>query len=296
MPKFHYTKIVGYIIPFKIDLPIQKYLAIKMKNSLLVFLLFISSVLFATPEITSKYYSTKNVDIEVFIRYENDVQDLYYKSLIENLNIYVQSLKDIGKLESGKVRFEIMTAHWMEHAHGVESFKSPNGYYCFINGLVQPITQDYLLSIINYFSSDEWESFCYNHQKISPKKALKVFNRKLEHITVNQIFEPIRVLTLNHLIVDFKEGKLICMIGGKEFGEIDNISPFSQGTRDFFMSGFVIYAVEKGKVVSSVDVPKGYIGYEWRTEVYKKWVNFSCHRDYLASYFSDKECFYKLIE
>ena len=270
-----------------------------MRNFLLLSFIFIIANLNATPELD--FYTCKgtHITISVVYRYKNEITELYYKSLTKNLDNYIDSLKQKGKLERGKVHFKIMAGVWMNHSTGVEMYRHKNGYYCWLNGLEQPITQDYLTKIVAYFASDNWESFCYDYDKITPDKALHIFNRIIEGIPVTYQYSSQKILELNDLTLYFQSDSLICKSSDKEYGQIKFLLPFSAGSKDFVTTKDTIYVVENNTVINKralakENFPTADIYAQSWVEIYPKWINFRNSEGCFLSYSIEKNKFYKL--
>jgi len=257
----------------------------------------------ATPEIGDCEYTLRGKHIEITIecRYSSSIEELYYKSLLENLDGFVDGLKQIGKLSRGKIELSILTAIWA-WGPGVEMYRHKNGYYCYLNGLHQDVTQDYLTKIIAYFASDNWESFCYDNTKIdNPGVALRIFNRRIDTVTVSHKYDSRKVLDVNGDIgVYFENGSLICKDANKTYGKINWLFPFATGSKTFIIVGNTILVVENETVINKIEVPyEDFNGnnYQCRAEVYRKWVNFYSYSDgYFLSYSIAKNKFYRLSE
>ena len=250
----------------------------------------------ATPELDDYSLQGKHISITITYRYDSSIERLYYKSLLENLDIFTDSLKQTGKLNRGKIHFGIMTGIWMDNADGVDMYRWKNGYYCWLNALHQPITQEYMTKIITYFASDNWESFCYDNTKINPVQALRIFNRIIDTISVSHRYDSRKVLELNNLAVYFQNGSLICKVGNKSYGEISRLLPFSAGSKYFITIGETIYVVENNSVINQIKLTKGDFGYQCWEEVFPQWVNFRNNAGYFLSYSIEKNKFYKLSE
>ncbi len=266
----------------------------KVKNILIILLLLIVKILNATPELNIYSFRGKHIDIDVWYRYDNSVDRLYYKSLFENLDSFADSLKKAEKLERGKINFKIMTAMWMEHADGLERYRWKNGYYCWLNALHQPVTQDYMTKIITYFASDNWESFVYDNTKINPDQALRIFNQRIDTIDISHQYTDRKVLEVGGLSVYFQNGKLIGKNVSKEFGKIDYFLPFSAGLKSFIAIGGAIYAIENGLIINQIQLTGEDFGFVYWEEVFPKWVNFRNSLGYYLSYSIEKNKFYKL--
>ncbi len=204
----------------------------------------------------------KNVDISI-IQNEtpSPISDLYYKSLLENLDDFADKLRQDGKLGKGKVRFDIYNCTW-DVKTGVKMYKYNDVYYCLLNGVEQSITQDYLTKIIAYFASDKWESFTYDETKIEdPTVAIKMFNRKLEPIKVSQKYAGRKVLDAgNGIAVYFEKESLVCKGANKAYGVINHWIPFSAGSKTFITVGDTIFVIEKGAVANRYNLTEDDFG------------------------------------
>ena len=123
----------------------------------------------ATPEGDKYSLYGKHIKFTIHYTYYNPAEELYYKCLLENLDGFIDSLKQSGRLKRGMIHFEILVENWRDDERGVEMYRYKGGYYCWLNGLIWPIAQDFLTKIITYFASDNWESFCYEYRDMKPK-------------------------------------------------------------------------------------------------------------------------------
>ena len=252
----------------------------------------------ATPELESYTFKREHISIDVIYRYSDDVKKLYYRSLAENLNEYISDLKSQGKLNRGRIHFEIMTGVWMDESLGVQMYRYKSGYYCWLNGLIQSISQEYLTKIINYFTCDTWESFCYNDSLLTPKQALNIFNKRIHPIMPFKNFKDKKVLELNWVSVYFHHDSLICKGTRRNFGQIYYVLPFSKGQIDFIVCRGSFYVIEKGELInqikaSEVEITGGFHEKCW-VEVFPQWINFKNRDRIFLSYSIKKNRFYKL--
>jgi len=269
-----------------------------MRNILVLLFLLLAGRLGATPELDSFTFEGDNIRIDVIYRYENTITRLYYKSLTNYLDEYIDSLKSSGRLSRGKIHLEIMTGKWMDKSLGVEMYRYRDGYYCWLNGLIQPIDHEYLERIIRYFAMDSWESFCYNDSLISPQLALRIFNKRLDTITVKTEKKGQKLFELNNVSLFYQSDSLVCKSTSIDFGQIDYMIPFSNGSRDFIICGETIYVIEKNEVINKItlnhiDFTGGFYEQPW-AEVYPKWVNFRNMDGYFLSYSMAENRFFKL--
>lgn len=269
-----------------------------MRYFLLTLIILVIGKLGATPELDYFTCNGVNLTIDVIYRYENDIQKLYYESLTKNLDDYIENLKSEGKLSRGKIHFEIMTGMWMEQSVGVKMYRHKNGYYCRLNGLIQPITQEYLTKIILYFTYDSWESFCYNDSLVSPKTALNIFNKRIDSITPPGNYNSRKIMELNNISVYFQNDSLVCKSVTQNYGQIKYLLPFSVDSKDFMTCGETIFVIEKNELVNQIELtPMDFTGGSYEQcwiEIFPKWINFKNGNGYFLSYSLAENKFYKL--
>lgn len=265
---------------------------------LILLLIHVTGTLNATPELDQFSCQGKYITIDVEYRYEDNIQKLYYQSLTKNLDAFIEELKLQGKLNRGKIHFEIETAIWMDFVKGIEMYRYSNSYYCFINGLVQPITQDYLSKIILYFTKDLWESFSYKDSLITPSEALKIFNTRIDSIDVFYKYKTMKIMDLNYVSVYYQNDSLICKSENENYGRIKYFVPFSVDSKDFVISGETLFVIEHNKIINKIELSSKDLtadSYEQcLIEKHKKWINFMNGVGYFLSYSIEENKFYKL--
>jgi hypothetical protein len=259
-----------------------------------VFALFAVKNLNATPELDVFGFRGEHITMDVIFRFFDPVEYLFFKSLTENLDGFVDSLKQAGELSRGRMYLSFNTAIWMGHGDGIRMYRWRNGYFCHINALHQPITQDYVARIITYFASDNWKSFVYDNTRITPDVALRIFNQRIDTISVSHHFPDRKVMEINDLAVYFKNGILIAKDVHREYGEIRHLLPFSAGSRNFITIGETIYVVENGEIINQIQLKGIDFGFEPRAEVFPKWVNFRHRHGYFLSYSIAQNRFFRL--
>jgi len=274
----------------------------------LVVALAVGSAAWATPDWDPRDVSLRGRHIEFSITYRDfsDIDRLYHQSLLENLDGFIDSLKQAGKLSRGKIHFKILKETWNQSIPaGVEMSRSKNGYYCLLNtyytSKAEPVTQDYLTRIIAYFAADNWESFCsgiYDDEKASAA-ALQAFNRRIAPLKVSPRYPARKVLELDGgLAVYFQDDALIGRSAGQEYGKIKWLLPFTAGSKSFITVGETIYVTENGTVINKIKLTEedfgGWDGAAPRAEVFPKWVNFENSEGYFLSYSIEENKFYKV--
>jgi len=257
----------------------------------------------ATPELSDTSFTGKHIEFSITYRYGNEVRDLYYESLLKNLDGLADSLKQTGRLSRGKVYFDIILEGWTV---GVRMYRYKNGYSCLLNegDTDINITQDYMTKIITYFASDNWESFYYDDNKIFPdeetrifgRKMARLFNRRIDTITVSHKYAAKKVLDAgNGVEVYFQNDSLICKDADKVYGKISYMLPFSAGLKTFINIGRTVYVVENGTVINQVRIAEtDFLFNDGSVCIFPKWINFGdCHGGFL-SYSREKNKFYRV--
>jgi len=256
----------------------------------------------ASPELSDTSFTGKHIEISITYRYESGVRDLYYESLLKNLDDFADSLKQTGRLSRGKVYFDVILEGW---TFGVRMYRYKNGYYCLLNegDTDINITQDYMTKIITYFASDNWESFWYDDNKNFPdeetrilgRRMARIFNRKIDTVTVSHKYAARKVLDAgNGVEVYFQNDSLICKDAGKVYGKISSMLPFSIGSKTFINIGRTVYVVENGTVINQVQTAETDFLFNGSVCVFPKWINFRDYHGSFLSYSREKNKFYKI--
>ncbi len=80
-----------------------------IKYFFVVLSIYLSGKAYATPELDYHTCKGENITIDIIYRYKDDIKKLYFESLTKNLDAYIKDLKSNGKLNRGKIHFEIMS-------------------------------------------------------------------------------------------------------------------------------------------------------------------------------------------
>ena len=284
---------------------------------MVISLLFASKNVNATPDWDPRDISLSGKYIKISITYKDysGVDSLYYKSLLENLDNFINSLKQKGKLSRGKIHFNILKETWHQYAYAAVSMSmDEKGYHCALNSFYQNITQDYLTKLIAYFASYNWEPFCpedtenyinmyYEDVKQIQNSAINVLNRKIDPIKdpikILHKYVPRKVLDAgNGIAVYFQNDSLICKGKNKVYGKIKYLLPFSVGSKSFITIGETIYVVEKGNVINQIQLTVedfgGWDNSDPSKEVFPEYVNFINSSGHFLSYSIAENKFYKI--
>ena len=269
-----------------------------MKKTILFILILLGLQLSATPELDSYSYNSPNLKLEIIYRYDNPLDRALYKAMAASLDSYIDSLKHKGYLQRGQLHFEIMTAQWMDSTKGVEMYRYPNGYYCYLNGLKQEISLSYLQSIVLYFGSEQWSSFCYDELKLKPSLALQLFNQNLLPVDSMPQTSAYNLEQIGALRLYFKEDALYASLSNEEIGKLHYLLPFEAQGLIFISQADGIKVYKEGRLLQEMTwKPEGLAkpNHEaLRVELFPKWINIASRDVYLFSYSIEDNRFYKL--
>jgi hypothetical protein len=269
---------------------------------LTVTVFFISlGALRSTPELTSRFFNYRHLKFELIIRHENDAENLYYKGVSEILSSFIDSLISAGKLQDKKFEISVTTAVWMDQSPGVIMYKSPYSYYCSLNGLVQKINLSYLLNIINYFTTAQWESFYYDTKTLPPKTAVNIFNRKLPPTPayIKHIVQTQKTVVDSKLYdIVLKNDSLFVFVNGRKHCRLSNPLPVEIKDRVIIANGNKFEVISGGQIIGEITLTKSHITdgmYEQPfAKAQDKWVNYNNINYCFLSYSYDRNKFYKL--
>ena len=249
----------------------------------------------ATPELEVFECEEEFITLTIWYRYDNELTKLYYQTLTEQLNKEIAELKSDGNLNRGKIHLEIMTAIWMEHSRAIEMYRFKDGYYCFINGLIQNANQEYLRKIIHYFSLDSWESFCYDSDLVEPNVAKSIFNKRMDKIKIKETYKPLLIKALQGVSIYYENDQINCKSANFDFDTLDIFIPFSHKGKDFIRTIDSIFVVENGIIINQTGLwHSDYGGWYDYKQSYKKWINFLTRGECYLSYNIPKNKFYIL--
>jgi hypothetical protein len=221
------------------------------------------------------------------------------------LNDYVEEKIQRGKLEDKKVNLNIfLIPPDACELCPLEVSQNRNGYYIITYAREYPL--EYFVRIIDYFSSDDWESFVCSDPGLQSWTAERVFNGILDRRTPQldmSFFEGRSVVAfqLGDLAVIYKNDRLRIEIGGKGIGldinvesEERSISPARVRDRYFVVVWPTMYVFDiNGELVNETAIPSPrslYTGMEG----YDKWMNYYDSRVCVLSYSCDQNRFYHL--
>jgi hypothetical protein len=265
---------------------------------------------FAFGQQTGKFFRGKHVNISMTVGSFDEVDNLHYESVLKNIDGFADSLKRKGKLSLGKINLHLTCGDveniCRDDAYNVvEMYRHKKGYYCSLNGCFLSFSQDYLTKIIAYFASDNWESFCTGDREIKPDIAARIFNRRIDTITVSRKYAPKKAKDAgNGVEVYFQNDSLICKDAKRVYGKIGCMLPFSAGSKAFITAGTTFYVVEGGAVINEIELTRDDVyppryaeeGYDSgnTATVFPGWVNFHNSYGCFLSYSRAENKFYKL--
>jgi len=225
---------------------------------------------------------------------------LYYKGITKVLNDYIGTLIKEGKLKNKKVEIQA-GCKVFGGTPSIDVSQNRNGYFVLKQGDFN-LTQ--MVRIINYFTSPNWNSFCYdrrNYQKEFKEKEFKTFNKILDKEVGNANLEffddkQIEVLKLGDLTIIYEQDSLFYYLEGDRLPlRPENPPPVKLKNRYLLSSENSIFVYENGKVISSNKIPTctGCIpNLFWRPG--SRWANLVIDGHNVLSYSYDKNKFYEL--
>ncbi|MCP3901406.1 MAG: hypothetical protein GY707_17005 [Desulfobacteraceae bacterium] len=265
----------------------------------IVFAVFFSFNSYATQRAHNNYiYNSLNFSFCYNLTAYDSVEYLYYKGLSSVLNKYIIDKAEKSGLNNKK--FEIQAGCTIFGGHpSIEISRNKNSNFVFIHGDIDLYR---LVRIINYFSSNDWESFCYDSNLVDSKTAIKTFNTILDHrvgrpqldffknkkTIVWELSDLKIIYEHDDLHFQFKENKL-------DF-KIDSPLPVKLGDRYFFVTNNIVQVFESGEILLEQRIP-GFDDtkpYRYSMKAYKDWVNLYYEEKPVLSYSFTENKFYKI--
>ncbi len=226
------------------------------------------------------------------------VEHLYYEGLSTLLNEYIVEKLRKGDLDNRK--FEIQTGCILFGGHpSVEISRNKRGRFIFIHGDTNLYQ---LVRIVDYFVSEDWESFCYDFESVNPKVALKTFNRILDKVvgTPDLTFfedKSMPVWAVGNLQIVYKPDGLFYRFNEKALNlKPSNPLPAKLKDRYFFVKNNTIQVVQEDKIILECKIPDfdEINTYLYSMKSYGGWLNIYYNQRPILSYSYKKNIFYKI--
>lgn len=265
----------------------------------IVFILFLSFNSHATERGYNHYlYSNLNFSFCYNITSYDPVEYLYYKGLSEVLNEYI--IDQVQKRDLINSKFEIRAGCTIFGGHpSIEISRNRNGNFIFIHGDTNLFQ---LVRIINYFSSNDWASFCYNSEQVTPQVALKTFNKILDGRVGESGLDffknkKIGIWELGDLKIIYEDDQIHYRFKDTRLNyNIYYPLPVKLGDRYFFIKDDTVQVFEAGKIILEEKIP-GFddtMPYRYSMQAYKKWCNLYYESKPVLSYSYAGNQFYKI--
>ncbi|MCK5542090.1 MAG: hypothetical protein KAI40_05310 [Desulfobacterales bacterium] len=264
-----------------------------------LFILCFSINLHATERSYNNYlYSNLNFSFCYNITSYDPLEYLYYKGLSKTLNKYI--IEKVQKRDFISNKFEIQTGCTIFGGHpSIEISRNRNGNFVFIHG---DTNLSQLVRIINYFSSKDWASFCYDNEQVNPQVALNTFNEILN----DRASKPGKDFFTDkkEIIWELGDYKIIYQ-NDDLYYQYKNTRlkyklyyplPVKLKDRYFFVTNDTIQVFENGKIMLENSIP-GFDDikpYRYSMKAYKDWVNLYYEDKPVLSYSFAKNRFYKI--
>jgi hypothetical protein len=197
-------------------------------------------------------------------------------------------------------KFEIQSGCTLFGGHpSVEISRNKRGFFAFIHGDTDLYQ---LVRVVNYFASENWQSFCYNVEDVDSAVALKTFNSILEKDIGNpqtDFFENkyIQVWAAGGLQIIYKPDGLFYKFNEKDLKmKPSNPLPAKLKNRYFIVKHQKIQVIEEGKTILEYNIPDfdEIMPFLYRMKSYRKWLNVYYEGKPILSYSYEKNSFYKI--
>ncbi|MCB9198138.1 MAG: hypothetical protein H6600_06750 [Flavobacteriales bacterium] len=260
-------------------------------------------------------YGTQTVDLDYNYEYldlhltyndgenkDGDRLEWHYEGLSKQLNEFLETKIKNGELDDKKFNIN----YWLYDVSTcdccpIEISQNKNGYYLAVVG--DELSLHRIVQIINYFSSNYWESFVCKE----PKKYQDVADKTLFHILDKTVGDPdlsffksksTTVFELNDLRIDYRNDSLVVSINGNQVKEKINfkgasVPPVSLGEYYIVASYDSIYVYDGVKVINSCSRQLINNGLS-KMKSHNKWMNYYDEYDCVLSYSLEKNRFYYL--
>ncbi len=265
----------------------------------IAFAVFFSFNSYATERAHNNYiYNSLNFSFCYNLTAYDSVEYLYYKGLSSVLNKYIIDKAEKNGLNNKKFEIQAGCAIFGGHP-SIEISRNKNSNFVFIHG---DANLSRSVRIIKYFSSNDWESFCYDSKLVNSKTALKTFDKILDDnvgkselgffknkkIIVWELSDLKIIYQDDVLHYQFKENKLDFKIGSP--------LPVKLGNKYFFVTNNIVQVFESGEILMEQSIP-GFDDtkpYRYSMKAYKGWVNLYYEEKPVLSYSFAKNKFYKI--
>lgn len=235
-----------------------KQISMKKISPILVFLLLSAYHANSTVE-TFRHFIYPNLNFSICYNHSQwePIHVLYYKGLSQLLNEYISHKVKNSELESKKFEIQILSAVFGSNQE-IEISQNKNGYFVFIHGNTN---LTYLVKVVNYFVSDNWQSFCFrSSNRDAKKRALDTFNKILKSVgTPNMdFFESKKAILweLDELQIAFENDQLNYYLSGKKlFFQPSSPLPAKLNDRFFLAGNDSIHVFENNKEILKDRIP-----------------------------------------
>lgn len=188
----------------------------------------------------------------------DDAEDLYVLGIAELLNAYINELINKGKLKNKMFIIHTGNDYQMPHPRSNITVTSSPA----VNYIETPGSPDitFLTQVINYFTSQEWQSYVYDSGEYCPDKktdlTYKNFVKRLDKIVGKPDMgfysnRKAKVYETGDLRIYFYNGELHTYIGKEEIDiKLWAPLPVHVGNKYMIASEYVMYVYEGTKLIN----------------------------------------------
>ncbi len=231
----------------------------------------------------------------------------YYQGVSTVLNEYIARKVENGQLANKKINVEILSRVF-GFLIPTQVSQNANGYYIFIHGHTN---LEYLVRLVDYFASDNWQSFCIDWKRCEEKyrdqaNAIKVIENFNRIVSRNTHPPDLTFVEGKMVTVWQKEDARICYSNDEVYyllGDVrlnfkpGRILPCKMKDR-YFVPREDTLLVYQGSVIANRH-PIEHLSetvdcFSLRMIVHSDWMNFYRGNEPILSYSYSKNTFYRL--
>lgn len=228
-----------------------------MKTLLTIIFTVIATVLTYGTETVSLSYNYNHLDFSVGYNDGNNKNgceiDWRFKGMSVQINEYVETKIKSGELKDKKfnISFWLFSAS-MYDCCPIELSQNKNGYY--VNIVEEEIGLERMVQIVDYFCSEQWESFVCKDSKTNQKASINTLFTRIDEVVgktdLSFINKDIVVYELNQLRINYVNDSLVLTIDNIQIDVNINLKqtsivPKAIDSYYFFASDDTVYVYDK---------------------------------------------------
>lgn len=271
-----------------------------MKQTLLIYFLFILSLTVQATECIDKFFQEDKVNLYLCQNYSNynETTTLLFKARTKILNNYINDKIRSGKLIDKKFQVKIYDP-LLTYTH-LELTQGKGGYFVNVSGLP---TIEQLFIFVDYFTKLDWKPFIASDNKNLNSEDLskKIDKFYLDNSTTDlKIITPTRfpVWSQNDLHLDYHYDDLKYFVDSTLLTiKATSSLPVKIGDRFILFQSDTIYVLQGREIINKIKVQTP-ISTDYDIYTFNRWVNIcqGGEENWVYSYSYDKNRFYKRLD